>query len=63
MKNELKNVSEQIKEKLEKSQEFCAKIDKIMNGQIIFFVKHGKVNTIRVTTDEMWEEIDSNWKT
>jgi len=28
-----------------------------MNGQIMFFVKQDKIDLIRVTDDEMWEEM------
>ena len=56
LKNEVKNISKQITEKLGVSKEFCIKIDKIMNGQIILFVKHGKINLVRIIEDKMWEE-------
>jgi hypothetical protein len=32
-------------------------VNRVMNGQIILFIKHGKLNMVRVTDDEMWEEM------
>lgn len=42
---------------MESSEKLREKIDKVMNGQIILFIKHGKVNVVRVIEDEMWEEM------
>jgi hypothetical protein len=28
-----------------------------MNGQIILFTKHGKINMVRALDDEIWEDI------
>ena len=39
------------------SAKFREKIDRIMNGQIILFTKHGKINMVRVIDDDMWEDI------
>ena len=52
-----KNVSEQIKDKIERSNKFKKKLDKITNGQIILFVKHCKVNLVRTINDEMFEDM------
>lgn len=37
---ENKNISDHIKEKIEKSTKFKEKMDKIFNGQVILIIKH-----------------------
>ena len=52
-----KNLTEKIKEKIEKSQSFRDKIDRISNGQIVIFIKHCKINLVRCIEDEIFDEI------
>jgi len=56
---ETKNVSQQIKEKIEKSDKFRRKLDRIANGQVILFIKHCKINVVRCVEDEMFESLES----
>lgn len=56
-KNEILKISEQIANKIETSAKFREKIDRVMNGQIVLFTKHGKINMVRRIDDEMWEDI------
>jgi len=37
---------------MEESNKFKKKLDKITNGQIILFIKHCKINMVRITNDE-----------
>jgi hypothetical protein len=52
LKGKQKTITEQLLKKLETSAEFREKVDSIMNGQIILFIKHGKINTRRFIDDE-----------
>ena len=52
-----KKVAEQIMEKIKNSKSFREKINRISNGQIILFVKHTKINLVRCTEDEIFDEI------
>jgi antitoxin component YwqK of YwqJK toxin-antitoxin module len=56
-KNEIIKISEQIARKIETSDKFRKKIDAVMNGQIILFIKHGKINMERTINDEVNDEI------
>ena len=49
------SISEQVKLKIETSKDFREKLDRIANGQIILFVKHSRINVVRVLEDEMFE--------
>lgn len=51
------SVSEQLKKRLERDEEFCKKLDGIANGQITIFIKHCKINFVKYLEDEVWEEI------
>ena len=52
-----KTVAEQIMEKIKYSEPFREKINQISNGQIILYVKHSKINLVRCTEDEIFNEI------
>ena len=52
-----KTVAEQILEKIKNSESFREKINQISNGQIILYVKHCKINLVRCTEDEIFNEI------
>jgi len=54
-KLEKNSISEQVREKIETSKDFREKLDRIANGQITLFVKHCRVNVVRVTEDTMFE--------
>ena len=49
------SISEQVKLKIETSKDFREKLDRIANGQITLFVKHCRINVVRLTEDEMFE--------
>jgi len=51
-----KNVLRQIKDKIKNSEEFRKRINNIMNGQIILYIKHGKINTRRFIDDDNFNE-------
>ena len=52
-----KKVTDQIMEKIKNSKSFRKKINRISNGQIILFIKHCKINLVRCTEDEIFNEI------
>lgn len=54
----MKSISEQLKTKLETSEEFRKRADVIMNGQIILFIKHGKINMRRFIDDDRFDKKD-----
>ena len=52
-----RKLADQIMEKIKNSKSFREKINRISNGQIVLFVKHCKINMVRCTEDEIFDDI------
>ena len=55
----IKSITQELKEKIERSSDLRDKINRISNGQVILFIKHCKINVVRIIEDEKFDDIEN----
>ena len=55
----IESIVQQLKDRLESSSELRERINRISNGQVILFIKHCKINVVRIVEDEKFDDIEN----